>query len=169
MTWYQDCILKVNQSISLRKEIPMSQKILRWDNKHESVFYDASTPEKEAAAFLRMFQDMDEQEFYQFDVEYEEKNVTELRALKESVEKGQVPDALVKEAREKLGYLGYHEKLLKNEQTQKALHDRARQGDAKAARKLVDLRHSYEYENWFFEYVTDPLVPKTKSDDENDD
>jgi hypothetical protein len=144
----------------------MSQKILRWDNKHECVFYDASTPEKEAAAFMRMFQDMDEQEFYQFDVENEEKKVTELRALKESVEKNQVSSALIEEAKDKLKYLSYNEKLLKTKQMQKALYDKAKLGDAKAVRKLADLRHGYEYENWFFEYVIDPLVPKHKRDDD---
>ena len=40
-------------------------KILVWKTKHEDVYYDASTPQKELNAFLFVFQEMEEQGDYE--------------------------------------------------------------------------------------------------------
>ena len=37
----------------------MMKKILVWKNKHDDLYYDASTPEKELDSFLSVFQEME--------------------------------------------------------------------------------------------------------------
>lgn len=41
------------------------KKILVWTSKHEDLYYDASTPEKELKSFLTVFQLMEEQGDYE--------------------------------------------------------------------------------------------------------
>lgn len=40
---------------------------------------------------------------------------------------------------------------------QKALYDKANEGDADAAKKLLILRKTWEYEEWDYDEVLDPL------------
>ncbi len=84
------------------------KKVLVWESKHDDAKFDASTPELEAEAFLKMFKLMDEQGDYE---------------------------------------------CCPPEGEQVDLYDKAKAGDAKAAKKFLTLRRDYEYEGWHLDEV----------------
>jgi hypothetical protein len=92
-------------------------KILIWHSKGGDVYWDASTPEKESAAYLAMFKEMNDQGDYECC----------------PPENGQEP---------------YYEK--------------AKAGDAAAAKKFLTIRsgRDYEYEGLSIQPVQDPLGVK---------
>lgn len=91
-------------------------KVLIYGNrKQDDDIYDISTPEKEAAAFLRLFNTLDEE--------------------------WQVYG----------GNLGAKEQ---------PLYDAAKKGDGAAAKRLLTMRKSYEYEEWHYGEVINPLEDK---------
>ena len=87
-------------------------RILIYGNrKQDDEIYDISTPEKEAAAFLRLFKTLDNE--WQVYTELNKK--------------------------------------------EKELYRAAKNGDSNAARRLLTARKNYEYEEWHYGEVIDPL------------
>ena len=97
--------------MSILRKLP--QVLMYGNRKIDPVIIDASTLEKEAAAFLKLFQYLDRD--------------------------WQVYDT---------GMTAPH----------KALYDKAKAGDAEAAKKLLTQRKGYEYEEWYMHCIFDPLV-----------
>jgi hypothetical protein len=88
-------------------------KVLIYGNrKEDDTIYDASTPEKEAAAYLRVFKELDE--YWQC-----------------------YGDLTVK---------------------WKPVYEKAKAGDAEAAKRLMNDRKNYEYEGFRLDEVVDPTV-----------
>lgn len=88
-------------------------KVLIYGNrKEDDTIYDASTPEKEAAAYLRVFKELDE--YWQCYADLTAK--------------------------------------------WKPVYDKAKAGDAEAAKRLMNARKDYEYEEFRIGEVIDPLA-----------
>ncbi len=88
-------------------------KVLIYGNrKQDDEIYDISSPEKEAAAFLRLFKNLDN---------------------------------------------GWRVYTLGINAKEKKLYDAAKGGDAGAAKKLLTMRKDYEYEEWHYGEVINPL------------
>lgn len=88
-------------------------RVLIYGNrKQDDDIYDISTPEKEAAAFLTLFNYLNDE------------------------------------------WCVYGDDLGNKEQS---LYDAAKRGDAMAAKKLLSIRRDYEYEEWHYGEVINPL------------
>jgi|SRR5208282_5375482 len=131
-------------------------KILCYDGKHAREYYDISTPEQEAAAYMRLFLEFDH--YWQFYCELEElepRTACEpcLKDLHRHCEKGNcvcAADSCKSQARAARQRGG-------REQEQKTLYDKAKAGDAAAARKLIELRKDGEYEVAEFIHINDSI------------
>ena len=90
----------------------MTKVLVCGNRKSDDIIIDVSTPEKELAAFLKLFKYLDEEWSCYCDL-----------------------DTAVQEQR----------------------YERAKAGDAIAAKALLRSRQSYEYEEWHFANIIDPL------------
>lgn len=138
-------------------------KILRYENRKEPAWYlDASTPEKEAAAleclFLHLknnwhcYADMDN---IDNEINEHEKQVQELRALKEQLPT--IPEMLRQDAEKKLEQLPRGERYIADLKWQKTQWEKVKAGDAKALKRFLESRSKFEYEEWDFEELNDPV------------
>lgn len=143
------------------------KRILRWKDKHSDCYWDISTPEQELAAYLKMFELVDEFYGYPLVDGKQESNdhirevkaeIELLRELKKSLKDGKVVRSLRDDAKQKLSCLRNRERELEELLFQKNAYTKAKQGDSKAAKLLIDARSSYEYETTFIENVLDPLT-----------
>lgn len=143
------------------------KRILRWKDKHSDCYWDISTPEQELAAYFEMFELVEK--FYGYpliDGKKESKmhlkeskaEIESLRELKESLKDGKVIPALEDDAKQKICCLRDRERELEELLFQINTYTKAKQGDSKAAKLLIDARSSYEYETTFIEDVLDPLT-----------
>ena len=123
------------------------KKILMYNGKHESQFYDVSTDELRKEAFLSLFNLLDSQYFNCY-VELKQDlkepicdfcNNTGLVKIKEREVKCPECEGNIKRNRQHYEY---------NQKPQKELYDKAKTGDCEAAYKLLTIRRKYEYENW---------------------
>ena len=144
-------------------------KVLAHKDKHSDNFWDASTKEKEAAAFLRMFELLDnEGGKYSYYADLDEgtselvQEVQELQSIKASFERGTLAKIAERALGSELEQLPRKERELASCQSQLALYKLAKKGDAKAARRFVELRKDYEYEGWDFIEVENPLSDRVK-------
>lgn len=135
-------------------------RVLVYGNrKQDDVIYDVSTPEKEAAAFLLLFKMLDED----WEVYTDLDDVEELKKC-EPCSKGihrlcegecdckDTPECQKKTARR----FRTHSRQLQ----EKGLLQKARAGDAAAAKQLLTNRRTYEYEAFSYKDVLDPLKEK---------
>ncbi len=131
-------------------------KILCYDGKHEREYYDISTPEQEAAAYMRLFLEFDH--YWQFYADFEDiepLTVCEpcLKDLHRHCEKDNCvcpADSCKSQARAARQRGG-------QEQEQKALYDKARAGDSSAAKKLIQIRKDGEYEGTSVIHINDSV------------
>jgi len=130
-------------------------KIIVQKQKHGDVYYDASTKEKEAQAFKKMFKNNEEMEYYhQYDDEsfQEEKQELEEEIKKtESLDVSSVPSSMQDRVETAKRNLGYKRQELLTLIREKELYDLAKKGDAQSMQRLIERRKDGEYEGWSFE------------------
>lgn len=136
-------------------------KILIYGNrKQDPDMYDISTPEKEAAAYLKLFNYLDEhwQVYCDLEDEVEELEVCEpcsknLHRLCE----GRCACETEANCKSKSRYAQDEVRVAKAHKRQ---YDLAKAGDAAAAKKLLNARKENEYEEISIGNVIDPLTEK---------
>jgi hypothetical protein len=139
-------------------------KILVYENrKCDPSYYDASTPEKELAAYLLLFKQLEDWDIY---CELKEFVPADQNRMCKPCEKG-----LHKYCEEDDCFCNVNEKIsvpcvnnLRRQRmvqaefvAQKKLYDAAKQGDANSAKQLIRRRKDYEYEDVSLQDVIDPL------------
>ncbi len=134
-------------------------KALKYGNrKEESTYWDASTPEKEAAALQLLFKHLDEDlRCYCMDVSDLESSLKDLKDLELSLLNGKIPKLIEEETKLKLKQIPEYERLISKAHYEKGLYTRAKYGDVKAIRSLLRSRQYYDYEEWELVDVIDPL------------
>ncbi len=145
-------------------------KVLVYENrKQDPQYWDASTPEKENAAFERLYQLLrDSWEVYVDLAEELEKPTPESEPPLTAVTVA-LPTQLIKEIRAVAEAAGATaEKVLTDalqrhfppeshpDPFQVKLYTRAQAGDVAAMKKLMKLRRDYEYEHWTLAEVEEP-------------
>lgn len=136
-------------------------KVLTYGHRKEDppTFWDASTPEKEDAAFKMLFERLRYWTSNYADLtrslEEEKEEIQKLEKLKEQLES--IPDSLKDEAKRQIENLGFLKREVKETEYQKQLYDAALKDDVKAMKLLIKLRKGLEYEEWDFIQVIDPL------------
>ena len=142
-------------------------KVLKYENrKSSSTLFDISTPEKEAAGYLRLFKELDEDWQVYSDLEEDESVMCDActegqhkycKGYSESCSCDATADCANHN----------HRAVYKRqcEAAQRELYTKAQAGDWKAAKRLMVARKSYEYEYVSELEVTDPLIPE---DDPNE-
>jgi len=136
-------------------------KILRYSNRKAPDWYlDASTSEKETAALWALFYHLrDDWQVYSdmnnidAEIVLQEKHLQDLRALQLS----SIPDLLKQDVDNKLEKIPVIEQLIANLKDQKAQWSKIIAGDAKALRQFLESRSRYEYEQWEFVTIDDPM------------
>lgn len=141
----------------------MSLDILIYKGKYDDEIYDVSTPEKEAAAYLMLFGYLDEEWGVYSDIE----EPTPLKVC-EPCEKAlhrlcegtcaceNSPECRKKSRRAKSDY--------DRDLSVKRMYDKAKAGDAEAAKRLLYARKGNEYEGFQLGYVIDPLEEEDGED-----
>lgn len=131
-------------------------RTLMYEGKHANEYWLADTPKRVLAAFLAMFNLLEEMEYYYMD---DDSNDTELKevtaeyeALKD-IKVGDIPDK-VKILQTRMQRLS---REISRAQEQKELYKAAKKGNAIAAAHLVMQRSDCEYEEYRFVTVEDPL------------
>jgi hypothetical protein len=137
--------------------------ILAWVNRKNEEYWDASTPEKEKAAFRRLFENLEEwgcyADFDPGDLKASEKMLADLREAMKELEKSSL--ACVKALREeKEAELHREEREFARIILDADIYKKAKAGDDKALRRLLESRKGHEYEEWQLIDVTDPLEAK---------
>lgn len=140
-------------------------KVLIWHDKHGDSLWDASTKDLEAAAFLRMVEILDHNDYY-VDVTSEtleelEKEIQAIKNLQVILDKGEFSDIAQRAFGNELEGLPEKENEVKIIRKQLGLLELARKGDSSAAKLLASYRKDYEYEGWSLEKVEDPTLKLT--------
>lgn len=127
------------------------KQILVLSSKHNTVYYDASTPELEKVAYLKAFKFNDEFTVYtDLDPKHSELKdfKKELDELKKAFPK--LPKSLKESTKEQISEL---ESRISELETQTELYLKAKKGDVEAIKELMELRKDYEYEGISIESV----------------
>ena len=138
-------------------------KMLMYGNrKVDSIYWDASTPEKEAAAYKCLFLLLkDDWHCYSYlegdgtELEGRKLELKELQKLQDSFDT--LPELLKPEAKNKLEQLPRLKRYIVDLQHEKDLWDRIKAGDDKAIRSFLRCRQGGEYEQWEMIEVYDPI------------
>jgi hypothetical protein len=126
------------------------------NRKSDDVMYDISTPEKKAAAFLKVFKLLDKDWQVYGDLDYLKEMETceacakDIHRLCETNCKCMQQECLKKNSS--------FVRLYNTRKRQRELLLKARAGDAVAAEKLMSERRTYEYEAFSYKEVNDPLA-----------
>ncbi len=135
-------------------------KVLMYENrKCDPSFYDASTPAKESAAYLRFFRHLDDD----WDVYCELAEDDAIRALcspcAKDVHKYCEGDGCIcKETKDCLLKSQEFDREQRASSEQRRLYLAAKGGDGAAAKRLLIARRDYEYEHVYAYDVYDPEV-----------
>lgn len=140
-------------------------KILRYENRKEPIWYlDASTPEKEAAALKCLFLHLkNDWHCYEHlaDVDNEiaklEQQSQELRVLQQELAQGKVSGLLRVAAEGQVKGLEYLSRQINELKWQKEDWDKVKSGNPKALKRFLESRSRYEYEEWEFIDMDDPI------------
>ncbi len=142
-------------------------KVLYYSNrKCNGMYWDASNPEKEAAAFLALFNYLkDYWEVYESledDLQDAQNSIkatsTKLSAISDSAEYS----AKKYDLEELHTWVTRYERDIRIIGNQLQLFKEACAGNAKSAFNLLKLRKGDDYEDWDFVTVIDPLIPVDK-------
>lgn len=127
--------------------------------------FDISTPEKEAAAYLRLFKEFDDTGFYS-DLEEEEPALcTPCKDGQHKYCRGE--EECTCEATKECGDKNWrHRSANDTVKRQRVLYEKALTGDVEAVKRLFKARHDYEYEEVS---VVDVIDPFEKVEEEDDD
>lgn len=142
-------------------------KVLIYGNrKQDDMMWDASTPEQEDAAFLALFRYIgDVWKVYSTlnaDLKDTEKDLKELEEVSAAYTKKSMPAALMETAKTQLANKAELERSVRRQKEMSELYKKAKTGDAKAAKALVLMRKDYEYEEWSYGEVIDPVPLKKR-------
>jgi len=144
-------------------------KVLIYGNrKQDDMMWDASTPEKEKAALRQLFECLDEswQVYGEIkdtkEVKRQEKKVEELREAVEEVKNGKIPKALEAAGRNNAVAYERAKREFASLKEQNGYYEAAKNGDDKALKILLQIRKGYEYEEWDYGDVIDPLESKKR-------
>jgi hypothetical protein len=138
----------------------MSMDVLIYNGKHdEGLMYDVSTPEKEAAAFLILFAYLDEDWDMYSDIEEPTPLAFCMPCVKE-LHRHCEGDCLCDATDECKKKSGRAKRELGRARETKSLYDKAKAGDAAAAKRLLYGRKDNEYEDFQLGSVMDPLEEK---------
>lgn len=142
-----------------------TMKILIHHDKHGDNIWSASTPEKEEAAFLAMFNLLDNKggkyTYYRDildNVQDKRKEVAELQTMQQDLVGSKLSDTSKEFITNQISSLPTKKGQLKQAENIATLYNKAQSGDAKAAKLLISLRKDCEYEGWNFEEAVDPLI-----------
>lgn len=152
--------MKTKRSAGPIWETTEKGRVLCWEGKHSNEYWLADTPERFKAAFLAMFELLDQNEYY-YELSGEDTyNSDELVKLKKKVAllSGD-PDLIDNKEVELIARL---ERDLEKEKGDQVLYQKAKAGDWKAAWDLISRRGDYEYEGWSFIPITDPTTKPEK-------
>ncbi len=138
-------------------------KVLRYENRKTDPWYlDASTPEKEVAALKCLFLHLkDSWHCYNdmihihYEIAQTEKELDGLRELKEQLPT--IPKMLRQDAEKKIEESKKVERHLADLKWRKEEWDKVLAGDVKALKGFLGSRSKYEYEEWEFIEVDDPI------------
>lgn len=144
-------------------------RLLLWKFKYGDIYFDISTQAKEDAAYCYMFDDLEEDfqaycELTQKNIDEEAKWVEEAKALKAKEEAGALTEFQRDCAYDAFKRLPEREQYVMDLQRQFELYQKAKTGDIKAIRALVQLRSrkDHEYETFRIIETTDPAKRKKK-------
>ena len=133
-------------------------KILIYGNrKQDPDMYDISTPEKEAAAYLKLFKYLDEHWQVYCDLEDDVEDVIVCEPCTANLHRhceGRCACEADPNCKSKSRYALDELRIVKSH---KRNYDLAKAGDAAAAKKLINSRKENEYEEIGFGSVIDPL------------
>lgn len=130
-------------------------RVLALHSKHAFEYWLADTPEHENWAFLQMFNFCDAQEYYA-DLKPDPSDEKAKDKLRTKIKAAEGVWELSEELQELKRHLAELEGDRERVQSQLELHQKAKAGDAKAARKLCQKRQGYEYEDFEFVNVNVP-------------
>lgn len=143
-------------------------KVLMYENrKQEAVFWDASTPEKEAAALKCLFKFLDEtwEVYGDLKVPADLGRISEIDQEIKSIESAAadksilLPKSMLDGGKARLDALK-RERRHVSANAERELYEKAKAGDSKSVLKLLTMHKGYEYENWNFIFIQDPLAEK---------
>jgi len=122
------------------------KRILVYHGKHADQYYDISTPKLELASYKKLFKELDEDWGFYDDLKDDEElkeSETRLAELK-SVDISKLP----KSVREKLDpkEADELEQEIESKKDEMALYEKAKSGDLKSIKNLLESRSDYEYE-----------------------
>jgi hypothetical protein len=144
-------------------------KLLIWKFKYDDYYFDVSTAAQEDAAYRYMFDDLEEDfqaycELTQENIAEEEKWVAEARECRAKADAKQLSEFMQDAARTALKNLDERERYLDDLQRQYALYQKAKTGDIKSIRALVQhrSRKDHEYETFRIVETTAPVKRKKK-------
>lgn len=137
-------------------------KVLKYENRKIDIeLFDISTPEKEGAAYLRLFKELDEE--WQCYSDLEETEPVLCVPCKDGQHKYCGKDAAgctcveTPECKEENWRRRSRNTVSK---LQQELYKKAKTGDVKAIKRLMTARRDYEYESVWEVDVIDPLIPE---------
>ncbi len=122
------------------------KKILIYHGKHDNQYYDISTPKLESSSYKTLFKELDEDWGFYDDLKDDselKESETRLAELK-SVDVSKLP----KSVREKLDpkEISELEHEIGSKKDEMSLYEKAKSGDVKSIKQLLDSRSDYEYE-----------------------
>jgi hypothetical protein len=125
-------------------------KVLAYENRKSPLtLYDISTPEKEAAAYLRLFKELDG--YWQCYADLEEvEEPTPCEPCEAKLHKHCTGSCSCVET----------EECKRTNREYRPLYLKAKAGDVAAIKKLMNSRKTYEYENVWETELVDPLIPE---------
>lgn len=144
-------------------------KLLLWKFKYGDCYFDISTQAKEDATYRYMFDDLEEDfqaycELTQRNIDEEVKWVEEAKTCKATEEAGGLTEFQRECAYAVLKRIPEREQYVLDLQRQFELYQKAKTGDLKAIRALIQLRSrkDHEYETFRIIETTNPVKRKKK-------
>ena len=146
-----------------------TMKILIWHDKHGDAYWDASTSEKEGAAFVRYVEELHKRS-YLYDTSDDailemKQGIKKLNSRKEALEKGDGSTGVLKIEIDRLKEVvsqeeGYLEDMIRISNMLSLALDAKKpmKERAKVAREIAQTRVDAEYEGWELVSIKDPLV-----------
>lgn len=131
-------------------------RTLVWHGKYSSEYWNADTPERFKAAALAMFEILDSDSCYYELSGEDDFDLDELAKLEKKVALlSSDPELVDEKDKARIAYL---KGQVQETSRDKLLYEQAKKGEWKAAWNLISSRQDYEYEDWEFIHILDPLT-----------
>ena len=139
-------------------------KVLHYSNReYNDMYWDASTPEKEAYAFKALFNYL--KDYWEVYGPLEDEVISSEKCLKNAQDKLTALTGAADYSTRKFDIKDTEKNIarytddLTYDKTQLQLFNEACADNVRSLIGLLRIRKEYEYENWYFINVIDPLVP----------